>query len=241
MLDLDLLLVWNVVDDREPRHVRLVEPQERDVAAVGRPPVSAFLAAAVKLFLVNPIEIAVKDRLFAKAPVAGELLFVCLGSINDEKIVAANETDQLAVGREISLKLGVVVARQLFQISCRNVVKPQIARMIEQNAALARVELQPRRVSHRRRVLSLHTIPLQRRRQRRAVKIRHRLPRHRIDPHQTPVHHLLERLPVPRPLHRHRRPPKPHTPRRVRTENVVEREELVLGNDKRRKGKQKKG
>ena len=59
--DLERRAVGNVVDDRVFGHRPFVELQEREARGVGTPPVAAEAAAAVDLFLVQPIELAVEN------------------------------------------------------------------------------------------------------------------------------------------------------------------------------------
>src|SRR5258708_15836048 len=75
----------------------LVELQVGDGRRVGTPPVRAEVAAAVHLFLINPVEDAVLDVLVA---VGGELPLALGGDVDDVDVVAANERDGASVGAE---------------------------------------------------------------------------------------------------------------------------------------------
>jgi hypothetical protein len=63
-LPLDLVAHRQEVDDGEGRHARLVELQVRDLPRVGRPDV-ALAGARRQLLLVDPVELAVQQRVRA--------------------------------------------------------------------------------------------------------------------------------------------------------------------------------
>ena len=94
---LDLGVVFDVIDDRELRHPRIVELQERQLRGVGAPPVAAEVAPAVDLLLVHPVEQAVPH---VRRAVGCESVRAPVLDVGDMQIVIADERQQPAVRAE---------------------------------------------------------------------------------------------------------------------------------------------
>ena len=101
---LDLGVVGNVVQHGEGGHLPVVELQVRDAGRVGTPPVAAEVAAAVDLFLVHPVQLAVADPV---AAVGRQRELAAVLDVHDNQVAAAHERDEPTVGAERYLALGV--------------------------------------------------------------------------------------------------------------------------------------
>jgi hypothetical protein len=115
--------IRDVVDQRVLGDVLLVELKERERARIGAPPVRLVVAAAVDLFLIDPVELAVQQLV---GPVGRQPTFALVRERHDVEVVGAREGDQRAVRAEARVVLGARSERQPGRLVRGNVVRIEI-------------------------------------------------------------------------------------------------------------------
>ena len=132
---LDVLLVRDVIDDRIRRHRRVVDPQKRQRARIGAPPVRAGVAPSVDLLLVDPVQPAVENL---RRAVLGQRGFVAGREVGHIQVVAAHERDRLAVGAERCLLFRAGRVRQSHGASVVERIAVQVVGQLGRSPRYAR-------------------------------------------------------------------------------------------------------
>ena len=126
------------VDQREARHVRLVERQVGEPRRVGRPPRGG---PRVELLGVHPVEVAVADRVGAAGRQAA-LPWAVVGDLRREEVVVPAEGDAQAVGGHAHVRHRRGVLRDATLLPRREIDVHQVAaRAEEECVAVGRPEV----------------------------------------------------------------------------------------------------